>query len=138
MASEIIGKDSAKGRLISDYVGKDPVRLELFKSLTDGRWHSTLDLWRRVKKYGQFVGLVRIGKILSQFQVVAGEDVLERREGLDISEWRITPLFISLLNEIVQTLQTTAEGGSSQKGSVQESERLEEQSGDDEDLSEEF
>ena len=109
MASEIIGRDSAKGRLINDYVGKDQVRIELFKSLTDGRWHSTLDLWRRVKKYGQYVGLVRIGKILSQFQAVAGEDVLERREGLDISEWRITPLFISLLSEIVQSLTTANE-----------------------------
>jgi hypothetical protein len=134
MASEIIGKDSVKGRLISDYLGKDQVRVELFKSLTDGRWHSTLDLWRRVKKYGQFVGLVRIGKILSQFQVVAGEDVLERREGLDISEWRITPLFISLLNEIVQTLQTSVEGGSGQKGRAQESEQQGEQSEEDEDL----
>jgi len=109
MASEIVGKDSAKGRLVSDYVGKDPLRLELFKSLTDGRWHSTTDWWRRVKKYGQFVGLVRIGKILSQFQTVAGEDFLERREGIDISEWRITPLFISLLTEIVQTLAATSQ-----------------------------
>jgi len=125
MASEIIGKDSAKGRLISDYVGKDAVRLELFKALTDGRWHSTLDLWRRVKKYGQFVGLVRIGKILSQFQVVAGEDVLERREGLDISEWRITPLFISLLTEIVQTLTTASDKKDSTVGDAEEGEQEE-------------
>jgi len=127
MASEIIGKDSAKGRLISDYVGKDTVRLELFKALTDGRWHSTLDLWRRVKKYGQFVGLVRIGKILSQFQVVAGEDVLERREGLDISEWRITPLFISLLTEIVQTLTTTSEKKDSVASKTEEGEQEEDE-----------
>nr|MDO8133705.1 hypothetical protein [Candidatus Njordarchaeum guaymaensis] len=136
MASEIIGKDSAKGRLISDYVGKDTVRLELFKALTDGRWHSTLDLWRRVKKYGQFVGLVRIGKILSQFQVVAGEDVLERREGLDISEWRITPLFISLLTEIIQTLTTASEKKNSVAGKPEEGEQEkdEESVEEDEDL----
>jgi hypothetical protein len=104
--SEIIGKDSVKGRLIREYIEKDPLRYELFKALSDGRWHSTLDLWRtirRVKKFGQLVGLVRVGKILAQFQNVAGEDVLERREGLDISEWRISSLFISIVNDIIQS-----------------------------------
>jgi hypothetical protein len=75
-----------------------------------------------VKKYGQFVGLVRIGRILSQFQTVAGEDFLERREGLDISEWRITPLFISLLTEIVETLTTASE---KKDNSAEDSEREE-------------
>jgi hypothetical protein len=104
--SEIIGKDSVKGRLIREYIEKDPLRYELFRTLSDGRWHSTLDLWRtirRVKKFGQLVGLVRVGKILAQFQNVAGEDVLERREGLDISEWRISSLFISIVNDIIQS-----------------------------------
>jgi hypothetical protein len=104
--SEIVGKDSVKGRLIREYIEKDPLRYELFRALSDGRWHSTLDLWRtirRVKKFGQLVGLVRVGKILAQFQSVAGEDVLERREGLDISEWRISSLFISIVSDIIQS-----------------------------------
>jgi hypothetical protein len=112
MSSEIIGRDSAKGRLIREYIEKDPLRYELFKTLSDGRWHSTLDLWRtmrRVKKFGQLVGLVRVGKILAQFQSVAGEDVLERREGLDISEWRISSLFISIVSEIIQSLPPPGE-----------------------------
>jgi hypothetical protein len=110
--SEIIGKDSVKGRLIRDYIEKDPLRYELFRALSDGRWHSTLDLWRtirRVKKFGQLVGLVRVGKILAQFQNVAGEDVLERREGLDISEWRVSSLFISLISDIIQSQVTQTE-----------------------------
>jgi hypothetical protein len=112
MSSEIIGRDSAKGRLIREYIEKDPLRYELFKTLSDGRWHSTLDLWRtmrRVKKFGQLVGLVRVGKILAQFQSVAGEDVLERREGLDISEWRISSLFLSIVSEIIQSLPPPGE-----------------------------
>jgi len=110
--SEIIGKDSVKGRLIRDYIEKDPLRYELFRALSDGRWHSTLDLWRtirRVKKFGQLVGLVRVGKILAQFQNVTGEDVLERREGLDISEWRISSLFISIVNDIIQSQPSPTE-----------------------------
>jgi hypothetical protein len=112
MGSEIIGRDSAKGRLIREYIEKDPLRYELFKALSDGRWHSTLDLWRtvrRVKKFGQLVGLVRVGKILAQFQSVAGEDVLERREGLDISEWRISSLFLSIVSEIIQSMPQSSE-----------------------------
>ena len=112
MGSEIIGRDSAKGKLIRDYIEKDPLRYELFKALSDGRWHSTLDLWRtvrRVKKFGQLVGLVRVGKILAQFQSVVGEDVLERREGLDISEWRISSLFLSVVGEIIQSLPPRSE-----------------------------
>jgi hypothetical protein len=112
MSSEIIGRDSAKGRLIREYIEKDSLRYELFKAMSDGRWHSTLDLWRtvrRVKKFGQLVGLVRVGKILAQFQSVAGEDVLERREGLDISEWRVSSLFLSIVSEILQSLPQTEE-----------------------------
>jgi hypothetical protein len=112
MSSEIMGRDSAKGKLIRDYIEKDPLRYELFRALSDGRWHSTLDLWRtvrRVKKFGQLVGLVRVGKILAQFQNVAGEDVLERREGLDISEWRIGSLFLSIVGEVIQSLPPPGE-----------------------------
>ena len=112
MSSEIIGRDSAKGKLIREYIEKDSLRCELFRALSDGRWHSTLDLWRtvrRVKKFGQLVGLVRVGKILAQFQSVAGEDVLERREGLDISEWRVSSLFQSIVSEIIQSLPPPSE-----------------------------
>jgi hypothetical protein len=112
VSSEIIGRDSAKGRLIREYIEKDPLRYELFKALADGRWHSTLELWRtvrRVKKLGQLVGLVRVGKILAQFQSVAGEDILERREGLDISEWRISSLFSSIVSEIIQSMSQAEE-----------------------------
>jgi hypothetical protein len=125
--SEIIGKDSVKGRLIRDYIEKDPLRSELFRALSDGRWHSTLDLWRtirRVKKFGQLVGLVRVGKILAQFQNVAGEDVLERREGLDISEWRISSLFISIVNDIIQSQVTPTE---EKKKATNEAEREDEE-----------
>jgi hypothetical protein len=124
--SEIIGKDSIKGRLIREYIEKDPLRYELFKTLSDGRWHSTLDLWRtirRVKKFGQLVGLVRVGKILAQFQNVAGEDVLERREGLDISEWRISSLFISIVNDIIQSQPAPIE---EKKETVSDAEQAEE------------
>jgi hypothetical protein len=124
--SEIIGRDSTKGRQIRDYIGADSLRQELFKVLSDGRWHSTLELWRRVKKYGQYIGLVRIGKILSQFQAVSGEDVLERREGLDISEWRITPLFNSLVSEIIQTLPLSGEKTASKESESEETEEANE------------
>jgi hypothetical protein len=129
MSSEIIGRDSAKGKLIREYIEKDSLRYELFKSLSDGRWHSTLELWRtvrRVKKFGQLVGLVRVGKILAQFQSVAGEDVLERREGLDISEWRISSLFLSIVSEIIQSMPLQSgekqEPADTQKSSVGETE----------------
>jgi hypothetical protein len=125
--SEIIGKDSVKGRQIRDYIEKDPLRSELFRALSDGRWHSTLDLWRtirRVKKFGQLVGLVRVGKILAQFQNVAGEDVLERREGLDISEWRVSSLFISIVNDIIQSQATPTD---EKKEVAKEAERADEE-----------
>jgi hypothetical protein len=127
MSSEIIGRDSTKGRLIRDYIEKDPLRYELFKALSDGRWHSTLELWRtvrRVKRFGQLVGLVRVGKILAQFQSVAGEDILERREGLDISEWRISSLFQSIVSEIIQSLPPS---GEAKKEAEDVAEQLEDQ-----------
>lgn len=134
--SEIIGKDSVKGRLIREYIEKDPLRYELFRTLSDGRWHSTLDLWRtirRVKKFGQLVGLVRVGKILAQFQNVAGEDVLERREGLDISEWRISSLFISIVNGIIQSQPAPTEEKKETVNDAEQSEEDETQEETDED-----
>ena len=134
MSSEIIGRDSTKGRLIRDYIEKDPLRYELFKALSDGRWHSTLDLWRivrRLKRFGQLVGLVRVGKILAQFQSVAGEDILERREGLDISEWRISSLFQSIVSEIIQSLPPSGEVKKEAEGVADQSEDQTEEEGDD-------
>jgi len=130
MSSEIIGRDSTKGRLIRDYIEKDPLRYELFKALSDGRWHSTLELWRtvrRVKRFGQLVGLVRVGKILAQFQSVAGEDILERREGLDISEWRISSLFQSIVSEIIQSLPPSGEAKKEAEGVAEQLEDQTEQ-----------
>lgn len=137
--SEIIGKDSVKGRLIREYIEKDPLRYELFRALSDGRWHSTLDLWRtirRVKKFGQLVGLVRVGKILAQFQNVTGEDVLERREGLDISEWRISSLFISIVNDIIQSQPESTEEKKQVESDAEgaDAEKLEEKAEEDKDL----
>jgi hypothetical protein len=133
MGSEIIGRDSAKGRLIREYIEKDPLRYELFKTLSDGRWHSTLDLWRtvrRVKRFGQLVGLVRVGKILAQFQSVTGEDVLERREGLDISEWRISSLFLSIVSEIIQSLPPPGEEKKTTEFATEQSENQAEKTQD--------
>lgn len=89
---------------IRELLAKDDAKIAMLEVLSDGDWHSTIDLWRAARNVRKLMGIVGVGVALQQIQEIAGNEFLQKKTGIETAEWRINPQFLdelkSLLNEV--------------------------------------
>jgi len=99
---------------IRELLVKDDAKIAMLEVLSDGNWHSTVDLWRAARNVRKFMGIVGVGVALQQIQDIAGNELLQKKTGVETAEWRINPQFLdefkSLLNEIREEKKKRVKG----------------------------
>ncbi len=99
---------------IRELLVKDDAKIAMLEVLSDGDWHSTVDLWRAARNVRKFMGIVGVGVALQQIQDIAGNELLQKKTGVETAEWRINPQFLdefkSLLNEIREEKKKRVKG----------------------------
>lgn len=105
-------------RLLRQMVQKDAIKRELLDCLSDGLWHTTSELARRVHNINPVMGLVTVGTILTGMQQQLGEHFLEqmvqkKEEG--ISSWRIGVEWLDVVKEVCNPSHPSGTGPSTEK-----------------------
>ncbi len=99
---------------IRELLVKDDAKIAMLEVLSDGDWHSTVALWRAARNVRKFMGIVGVGVALQQIQDIAGNELLQKKTGVETAEWRINPQFLdefkSLLNEIREEKKKRVKG----------------------------
>ena len=105
--------ESQKLTILRTMIGKDPVKRELVRCLSDGLWHTTSELARFAKKANPVVGLVTVGTILTRLQEQLSEEFLEQMiqqadEG--VSSWRIGVEWLDVVKTILKPPSSSSSG----------------------------
>jgi len=90
---------------IREMLTKDDAKIAILEVLSDGDWHSTVDLWRVARNVRKFIGIVGVGVALEQIQNVVGNEILQKKVGVETAEWRINPEFLEKLKNLLEELR---------------------------------
>lgn len=89
---------------IRELLTKDDAKIAILEVLSDGDWHSTVDLWRAARSVRKFMGIVGVGVALEQIQNIIGSEILQKKIGIETAEWRINPEFLENLKNLLEEL----------------------------------
>ena len=90
---------------IKELLVKDDAKIAMLEVLSDGDWHSTVDLWRAARNVRKFMGIVGVGVALQQIQDIVGNELLQKKTGVETAEWRINPQFLDDLKSLLDELR---------------------------------
>jgi len=91
VVATMLSEDAVKK--IRELLMKDDAKIAMLEVLSDGNWHSTVDLWRAARNVRKFMGIVGVGVALKQIQNIAGNELLQKKTGMETAEWKINPEF---------------------------------------------
>ncbi len=103
MVTIMLSEDAAKK--IREMLAKDDAKIAILEALSDGDWHSTVDLWRAARSVRKFIGIVGVGVALEQIQNIVGNEILQKKVGVETAEWRINPEFLENLRNLLEELR---------------------------------
>jgi len=103
VVTTMLSEDAVKK--IRELLMKDDAKIAMLEVLSDGDWHSTVDLWRAARNVRKFMGIVGVGVALQQIQNIAGNELLQKKTGMETAEWRINPQFLEDLKGLLDELK---------------------------------
>ncbi|MHA1594447.1 MAG: hypothetical protein ACTSXJ_03095 [Candidatus Baldrarchaeia archaeon] len=90
---------------LEEALASDPAKRAILEVLLDGEWHSTVEIWRKVRSTRKFIGLVGIGTAIRQMVNLTGNEIIECKNGVDISEWRLKPEVIEDVRKLLENFK---------------------------------